>query len=127
MNLSEYFSTTRGTGILATSDREGKVGIAVYSRPHVMEDGTLAFVMRERLAYRNVMHNPHAAYMFIEDAPGYRGTRFFLRKVREELNEDLVAKMTRPWLSPDEDRAKGPKHLVIFAVDASLPLVGAGK
>ncbi|MGE5237878.1 MAG: pyridoxamine 5'-phosphate oxidase family protein [Chloroflexota bacterium] len=127
MNLKEYFDTARGRGILATSDGDGKVGIAVYSRPHVMDDGTLAFVMRERLAHRNVTINPHAAYMYIEDGPGYRGVRLFLRKVGEEIDPELISKMTRRWLTPEEDRAKGPKHLVVFAVDSALPLIGTGE
>jgi hypothetical protein len=34
--------------------------------------------------------------------------------------------MTRPSLSATEDRAKGPRFLVTFAVEKALPLVGAG-
>jgi hypothetical protein len=32
--------------------------------------------------------------------------------------------MTRRNLTPEEDRSKGPKHLVIFRVDKILPLIG---
>ncbi|MGD8352416.1 MAG: pyridoxamine 5'-phosphate oxidase family protein [Nitrospirota bacterium] len=126
MNLKEYFEKTPGTGIMATADGEGKVDVAVYSRPHVMEDGTLAFVMRDRLTRHNLKSNPHAAYMFIEDSPGYQGKRLLLRKVRELDDDPLVQKLTRRSLTPEEDAAKGPKFLVVFEVARELPLIGGG-
>ena len=126
MNLEEYFENTKGTGVLATADSEGKVDAAIYSRPHVFDDGTVAFVMRERLTHHNVQSNPHAAYLFIEEGPGYSGTRLFLTKIREEKDSELTEKLKRRWLTPEEDKAKGPKFLVVFKVDKVLPLIGSG-
>lgn len=126
MNLEEYFENTKGTGVLATADSEGKVDAAIYSRPHVFDDGTVAFVMRERLTHHNVQSNPHAAYLFIEEGPGYSGTRLFLTKIREEKDSELTEKLKRRWLTPEEDKAKGPKFLVVFKVDNVLPLIGSG-
>jgi hypothetical protein len=124
MKLREYFEKTGGTGIMATADSEGRVDAAIYSRPHVMEDGTLAFVMRDRLTHHNLKSNPHAAYMFIEDGPGYKGKRLFITKVRELDDDPLIQKLTRRSLTPEEDAAKGPKFLVVFDVDRELPLIG---
>ncbi|MCX7792941.1 MAG: pyridoxamine 5'-phosphate oxidase family protein [Thermodesulfovibrionales bacterium] len=126
MTLKEYFENITGTGILSSADRSGKVTIAIYSVPRVMDDGTVCFIMRERLTYKNLLENPHAAFMFIEDGASYRGIRLFLTKVREDHNEELIKKMTRRYLTPEEDEAKGPKHLVIFRVDKILPLIGDG-
>lgn len=126
MNLEEYFENTKGTGVLATADSEGKVDAAIYSRPHVFDDGTVAFVMRERLTHHNVQSNPHAAYLFIVEGPGYSGTRLFLTKIREEKDSELTEKLKRRWLTPEEDKAKGPKFLVVFKVDKVLPLIGSG-
>jgi hypothetical protein len=126
MNLKEYFEKTEGTGIMATADGNGRVDVAVYSRPHVMEDGTFAFVMRDRLTRHNLKTNPHAAYMFMESPPGYKGKRFFLTKVRELENDSLIQQLTRRSLTPEEDMAKGPKFLVVFKVDRELPLIGSG-
>jgi hypothetical protein len=89
-----------------------------------MEDNTVCFIMRERLTYRNILENPHAACMFIEHGTGYQGIRLFLTRVREDNDQGLIARMTRRHLSPEEDRAKGPKHLVIFRADKILPLIG---
>lgn len=32
--LKFYFENTKGTGVLATADSDGKVDAAIYSRPH---------------------------------------------------------------------------------------------
>ena len=67
MDLVEYFGKKKGFGILATADGDGKVDAAVYARPHVMEDGTIAMIMRDRLTHHNLQTNSHAAYLFHED------------------------------------------------------------
>ena len=65
MTIKEYFDTTKGLGILSTADSDGKVDAAIYARPHFMEDGTLAFIMRDRLSHHNLQSNPHAVYLFV--------------------------------------------------------------
>jgi hypothetical protein len=66
MNWKEYFEAKRGKGFLATAGKTGEVDIAVYSRPHVMADDTLAFGMTERLTHTNLQENPYAVYAFNE-------------------------------------------------------------
>jgi hypothetical protein len=127
MKLQEYFHNINGTGVLSTADSAGKVDAAIYSIPHIFDDGTLAFVMRERLTYLNLQSNPYAAFLFIENASVHRGIRLFLKKFREETDSDLIAKMTRRNLTPEEDKQKGPKFLVYFTVEKILPLIGSGE
>ena len=125
MNLKEYFESKKGVGVMSTSDNEGRVDSAIYARPHVMDDGSLAFIMRERLTHKNIGENPFAVYLFIENAPGYHGVRLYLKKVREDTNEELIKAMTRRCLTPEEDAAKGPKYLVYFTIEKVLKLIGA--
>ena len=63
----DYFEHVKGRGILATADADGRVDAAVYARPHITEEGHLAFVMNDRLTHANLQSNPHAAFLFIED------------------------------------------------------------
>ena len=58
MDWKQYFEHEEGIGILATSDADGNVNLAVYSKPHVQEDGTLAFGMTDRLTHANLQSNP---------------------------------------------------------------------
>ena len=124
MDLKAYFEKAQGTGVMSTADCEGRVDAAVYAKPLVMDDGTLAFIMRERLTHKNINENPYAVYLFIEYAPGYKGVRLFLKKVKEDQNPDLIEKMTRCWLTPEEDASRGPKFVVYFTLEKSLSLIG---
>ena len=126
MQLQEYFENASGVGVMSTADGGGKVDSAIYARPHVMTDGTIAFIMRERLTHKNLQENPYASYLFIEAERGYKGLRLFLKKVREDQDADLIAQMTRRSLTPEEDEAKGPKFLVYFEIEKALGLIGSG-
>jgi len=120
--LKEYFENTKGMGVIATADKEGKVNMAVYSRPHFLEEGSLAFIMRDRLTHHNLRSNPHAAYLFVEEGPGYKGKRLHLTKVKEEENSERIQTLARRHYTKGME---GSRFLVFFKVDKVLPLVGA--
>ncbi len=123
MNWKDYFEKTTGKGFLATGGRSGEVDIAIYSRPHVMEDGTLAFGMTDRLTHANLQENPYAVYAFNEK--GYKGVRLYLEKVREETEGSLLQEIRK---RADEVVCPGTgdaiKYVVYFRVTKDLPLVG---
>lgn len=121
MELVEYFENTEGSGILATADGEGKVDAAVYARPHFMEDGTVALIMRDRLTHHNLQSNPHACYLFMEKGAGYKGKRLFLTKEREEQDTELLNSLRRRQYLNEKDEAK---FLVFFKIEKVLPLIG---
>ena len=123
MELDEYFYQTKGLGVLSTADSDGKVDAAIYARPHFVEDGTLAFIMRDRLSHQNLQSNSHATYLFKENGPGYRGKRLFLTRTREEKNTELLEFLRRR----ESDYGSGEdRFLVFFKLNKELPLVGDG-
>ena len=123
MDLKEYFENVKGLGVLSTADSSGRVNTAVYSRPHFMDDNTLAFIMRDRLTHANIQSNPHAAYLFREDGPGYKGKRLYLTRVREEKDTDLIANLSRRQYRSDQNRRES-RFLVFFKLEKERPLVG---
>jgi hypothetical protein len=124
MDLVAYFNGVEGTGVLATSNSSGRVNMAIYTKPHVIDPTTVAFVMKERLSHRNLTTNHHAAYLFMERRPGYHGLRLALTMLREEINHSLVEAMRQkqPVMFPAADDSS--KFVVIFQVDQIRPLVG---
>ena len=130
MNLKElkqYFDNISGHGVLATADAQGLVNRAVFARPHIMEDGTAAFIMPHRLTHKNLQENPQAAYLFKEDGPGWKGKRLYLTKVREEQDTELLYSLRRRTYPPEKEKQEGPRFLVFLRVDKVLPLIGAGE
>ena len=123
MSLAEYFEDIKGLGVLATSDSDGNVDIAVYSRPYIIDEKTIAFSMLEKLSYSNIQSNPKAAYMFVEDGPGYKGKRLHLTMTGEEKDEQRI-KQIRQQHSKAKDYDDKVRHMVYFTVDKIRPLVG---
>ncbi|AQT69999.1 Pyridoxamine 5'-phosphate oxidase [Anaerohalosphaera lusitana] len=122
MSLADYFENAQGTGILATTDADGNVDLAVYARPHVENEGTIAFVMADKLSHANLQSNPKAAYMFIEKTDGYQGKRLHLQKIREESDPELVESIRRRKRPDSPDASKSTA--VYFKVTKIRPLVG---
>jgi hypothetical protein len=123
MKLKDYFENTKGLGVLSTADNHGKVNSAIYSRPHVMEDGSLAFIMRDRLTHKNTELNSHAVYLFREDSPEYNGKRLYLTKIREEQDSGLIDSLSRRRYPADKDRRES-RFLVYYKLERERPLVG---
>jgi len=123
MNLAEYFENIKGLGVLATSDADGNVDIAVYSRPYIIDENTIAFSMLEKLSYSNVQSNPKAAFMFVEQGEGYAGKRLHLTKTGEEKDPERIKKIKQQHTRAKDADGK-VRHLVYFAVDKIRPLVG---
>jgi hypothetical protein len=124
MTIKDYFENKKGLGVLSTADNHGKVNSAIYSRPHVMEDGSLAFIMRDRLTHKNTELNSHAVYLFREDGPGYNGKRLYLTKVREDNDADLIESLSRRSYPSDKDRRES-RFLVYYKLEKERPLVGS--
>jgi hypothetical protein len=126
MKLSEYFEKRKGRGVIAAADSNGKINIAVYARPHFIDEKTIAFIMADRLIHKNLESNPHAAYLFMESGERYVGKRLYLTKVKEEKDSELIDQIRRRESCPvDEGYKKGTRFLVYFKIDQVLPLIGA--
>ena len=105
MRLSEYFEKTQGIGVLATTDASGQVNQAIYGRPHFPDnddDETCSFIMSNRLSHDNVLHNPSAAYLFIEEGEGYVGKRLSLSVIAEETDLEKIKAIRRRSVPPIE-------------------------
>lgn len=125
MKLSDYFEKAKGYGVLATADGTGKVGVAVYSRPHFIEEDIVAYIMTDRQSHSNLQTNPHAAYIFIESGEKYKGKRLYLTKVKEETDPETINRIRRRTspVTPGDQKSE-KRFLVSFKINKVLPLVG---
>jgi len=123
IDLSTYFTEHTGTGILATADENGKVNTAIYARPHVFEDKTIGFIMRDRLSRQNLLKNPSANYLFLEAGSKYKGLRLGLKMIGESTDSQLIASLSKRTMVSESD-ADAPRFMVSFSVEKGLTLVG---
>ena len=69
--------------------------MAVYGRPHFINEKTVAFIMADRLMHKNLQSNPYAAYLFMESSERYVGKRLYLTKIKEEKDSALIDQIRR--------------------------------
>lgn len=122
MKLSEYFSNTSGTGVLSTSNKIGEVNSAVYASPHVIDNNSVQFIMRDRLSRANLQESGMACYLFIEKGNGFKGVRLYLSMIREEQNEEKINALSRRPMKTEDDGSE--RFLVSFCVERALELIG---
>ena len=127
MDFKEYFENTKGFGVLSTADSKGKVDAAVYARPHVIDENTVAFIMRDHLSHKNLQSNPHGCYLFRQETSGYSGKRLYLTKKDESTDIDLIESLSRRQHISRGEHDESKKFLVYFNIDKVRPLVGDAK
>ncbi|MGA2400614.1 MAG: pyridoxamine 5'-phosphate oxidase family protein [Syntrophobacteraceae bacterium] len=129
MSIAEYFQNAKGQGILATAGKDGIVDAAVYARPKILEENTIAFIMSDSLTHANVKSNPHACYLFVEnEGGGYRGLRLYLSKLYEEEDSERLHALRRAdhnWIRETGEQG-GPLFLVVFRIDRIRAIIPRG-
>lgn len=127
MTLAEYFEDQKGTGVLSTSDAEGNVDAAIYSRPHFLseDDTVLTWIMADHKSHANLQANPKVCFLFMEEGPGYRGKRLYLTKSSEEQDPEKIKAVSRKPLPCSCNCEDGKQRfLVHFKLDKERPLIG---
>jgi hypothetical protein len=122
MGISEYFAATQGHGVLATANDKGKVNAAIYSKPYFTDEHTAVFIMAERLSYENLKTNPEAVYLFIESVAEWTGKRLYLKKLKVEKDDRMLARICQECDYSHYD--VGDRHITYFEVKEVLPLLG---
>ena len=77
------------------------------------------------LTHENLKVNPWAAYLFIEKGEGWTGKRLYLKKVKEEQNDQLIGEICRRCDYSRYDVKN--RHIVYFSVEKVLPLIGTNE
>jgi hypothetical protein len=123
MQISDYFASVQGQGVLATADSTGKVNAAVFSKPYFTNENTAVFIMAENLTYDNLKTNPYAIYLFIESKAEWAGKRLYLKKIMETQDEKILAQICQSCDYSHYD--VGNRHIAYFKIENVLPLLGS--
>ena len=127
MKFDDYFENASGVGVLSTADDKGKVNAALYGKPHVVDEDTVAFIASDRLTHANLKTNSSAIYIFKVDG-SYKGYRLYLTKTHEEKDSALIENIRlKKYTGIGLKNNMESKFLIYFKVDKVLPLIGDGK
>ncbi len=123
MKLAELFPAG-GKGVIATASADCVVNTAVYARPHIIDEETLAWGMTDSRSYANLRQNPHASYLYLAPVSGFSGWRLTLELTRiEDSGEllDAIRKSTEEIVGPEA--AAMVKHVGYFRVTEIRSLI----
>jgi hypothetical protein len=113
-----------GRGIIASSDSSGNVNIAVYAKPHIVDDKTVAWGMTEGRTWKYLKENPNAAYLYMNPGQGYSGVRLKLSLKEFHESGDMLEKVKKHTAEiVSAAAAEAVKHVAYFEVEEIRPLI----
>jgi hypothetical protein len=129
--LMEYFNKQPRIGTLSTSSRDGKVDVAVYGSPRMVDEKTVVVAFGKNRTLANLQENPNAVFIIMEPGQSimdWKGIRVYL-KMRScdtsggELDtiKGEIAKVA------GEEAAQMIYAAVVFDVGEIRPLVDFGQ
>jgi hypothetical protein len=129
--LMEYFNKSPRIGTLSTSSKDGKVNVACFGSPHMIDEKTVVIANAKNRTFANLQENPNAVYMIMEPGKGvldWKGVRVYL-KMREFATSgkmlDTIRSQTANFVG--EEAAKMIYAAVTFEVDEVRPIVDFGQ
>jgi len=82
--LMEYFNKQPRLGCLSTANKEGKVNVAYFGSPRMVDEKTITMGIGKNRTFAYLQENPFAVFMIME--PGkvlseWRGVRVYVKMV----------------------------------------------
>ena len=80
--LMDYFNKRPRLGTLSTASKDGRVDVAYFGSPRMIDENTVTMVLYKDRTLANLQENPHAVFMIME--PGktfseWKGVRIYLK------------------------------------------------
>jgi len=82
--LMEYFNKQPRLGCLSTSNKEGKVNVAYFGSPRMIDDKTIVMGLGKNRTFNYLQENPYGVFMIME--PGkvpteWKGVRLYVKMI----------------------------------------------
>jgi len=129
--LMEYFNRQPRLGCLSTSGKDGKVDVACFGSPRMVDDKTVVMSVRKNRTFYNLQENPNAVFMIME--PGqksseWKGVRVYLKMTAYETSGEKVERARAQTLKAvGEEAARAVHAAVTFEIEEVRPIVDMGQ
>lgn len=128
--VRRYLQTEGRSNVLATSDKSGKLNLAVFGSLALADEATVVVMVGENRTYANLRENPFVACLVtLHGKTGMQqeGCRLYLKvramedegKMFEEIKGEVRARVG--------DAAEMLKHLVLFDILEVRPILDMGQ
>ena len=131
LKLVEYFNKQPRLGCMSTSGRDGKVNVACFGSPQMVDEKTVVMAVRKNRTFDNLVENPNAVFMIME--PGkrsseWKGIRVYLKmKEYATSGEKLEKARAQATKAVGEEAARALHAAVTFEIEEVRPIVDFGQ
>ncbi len=124
MDIKDFFSK-EGIGIMGTADKKGRVNLAIYSPPIVVDERIVVFGATRRKTFENLTENPYAMFMYILNEPGWKGVRVELKLIKMEAKGEMLDRLKENFKKVGyHSLAKEIAFALYFEIINAFPLKG---
>ena len=129
--LMEYFNKQPRLGCMSTSGKDGKVNVACFGSPRMVDEKTVVMALRKNRTFDNLRENPNAVFMIMD--PGktsseWKGIRVYLKmKEYATSGEKLEKARAQTAKAVGEEAAKALHAAVSFEIEDVRPIVDLGQ
>jgi hypothetical protein len=129
--LMEYFNKQPRLGCMSTSRKDGKVNVACFGSPRMVDEKTVVMAVRKNRTFDNLRENPNAVFMIME--PGktsseWKGVRVYLKmKEYDTSGAKLEKARAQTAKAVGEEAAKSIYAAVTFEIEEVRPIVDLGQ
>ena len=125
-----YLSVKGKMNILSTSNKAGETNVAMFGSFLLPDDTTMMLMLGDNNTYANLKENPHASLLVV--LPGKtgmqtEGCRIYLKLRAVEDNGKMFDRMKAGVREKVGDAAEMLKHLVVFNIIKTRPIIDMGQ
>ena len=125
--VMELFNHRPRNSLLITSNRKGKVNVAVYGSPRMIDENTVVLASRESRSYQYLRENPEAAIIVVEPGEigrGSKGIRVYLELTAIETDGDLLNEFKKDVAGrAGKEAAEAIRAAMRFRITEVRPLI----
>jgi hypothetical protein len=129
--LMDYFNKQPRMGCMSTSGKDGKVNVACFGSPRMVDEKTVVMATRKNRTFDNLRENPNAVFMIME--PGktsseWKGVRVYLKMKEYETSGEKIEKArAHTAKAVGEEAARAIYAAVTLEVEEVRPIVDLGQ
>jgi hypothetical protein len=129
--LMEYFNKMPRLGTLSTSDKDGKVNVAYFGSPRMVDEQTVFMGLGQNRTFANLRENPNAVFMIMEpgeSVPEWKGVRVYLKMTECETSGERLDQIRALIAEKGGEKAAKMIHAAVtYEVQEIRPLADFGQ
>jgi hypothetical protein len=130
-NLMDYFNKMPRLGTLSTANRAGKVNVAYFGSPRMIDEKTIFMGCGKNRTFANLQENPNAVFMIMEPGnspPEWKGVRLYLRMTECETSGKKLEMLKAHLAEKAGPAAAKMMHAAItFEIEELRPVADFGQ